>query len=158
TGCSADALAELLNRVHASATRPVFIMVRTPAPGFHVFWVSVGFDGNRTAVAWQTAKLQEELSPDYPAPVCDGGQWVRLLAERLPEFGSITDGPTSGLTFKANLLPSAVVPFLRTALAQHCWQLVVHAGNGIVVGYFPGDFAGDLTLDRARTMLMELQE
>jgi glycolate oxidase FAD binding subunit len=154
TGCSADALAELLNRVHASATRPVFINVTTAEPVLPVFWVHVGFEGNRTAVAWQAAKLQEELSPDYPSQVCDGEGTVRLFEERPSELGGIMDGPTSRLTFKANLLPSAVAPFLQAACARHCWSLVAHAGSGIVIGHV----TGDLTLDRARTMLMELQE
>jgi hypothetical protein len=110
----------------------------------------VGFEGSRIAVAWQVARLQEELSPEYRF-------LVRPDAEALRDFQLLAESPlspASRLTFKANLLPSAVAAFLQTARALKGAVLCAHAGSGIVIGHL----TDDLTLDRARTMLKTLQD
>ncbi len=64
--------------------------------------------------------------------------------------------PTAqGLSFKANLLPSAAAAFcLQAAAMPEPMRLHAHAGSGIVYGHLDGD----LTLPRASAMLNELTE
>src|SRR5579885_3294981 len=149
-GCPAVALADLLERLHTSATRPVCIDVRGPAEADADFQVFVGFEENRQAVDWQVKQIQQELRPGYSL-------LVRRDADAEQDFRRLTDATLNSacaLSFKANLLPSAVAGFLRKAREIVAGPLQAHAGNGIVIGHV----GGDLTAERAAAMLASLQE
>jgi glycolate oxidase FAD binding subunit len=164
-GCEGDALEALLVLVQRSRTRPVCLTVLNaaaakpinarlgyplpPAP-----WVLIaGIEGSREVVDWQKQQLRQELTPDNPRKMNgSSGASVDWLWQGLVEFPAHSG---ARLTFKANLLPSATAAFCQRATAlSDTLLLQAHAGNGIVIGRVHGD----LTLDRAQTMLMELQE
>jgi glycolate oxidase FAD binding subunit len=184
--CPEAQLAPVLDRLHASRTRPACIEALSPAAAAEALlavdrpevppgWLLlVGFEDNREAVAWQVDQLRRELSE---LPVCWVGVWADAAADPLwawlanfpltdlgrageapaaPAGGSAGASPAlagSGrLSFKANLLPSAVADYCRAAelLAP---SLQAHAGSGIVVGHFPRE----VTLDQAQAHVETLR-
>jgi glycolate oxidase FAD binding subunit len=158
--CPADEVAPLLDRVHASRTRPVCVELlnaaavralnrqyNTQLP--EAPWVVVvGFEDNRDAVNWQIQQLIREL-PANPERGLDG--WAGRTADRL--WQALVDfraWPGAGLTFKANQLPRAVAEFCRKAASlPEALLLQAHAGNGIVLGHA----TDTLTLSAAAAML-----
>jgi glycolate oxidase FAD binding subunit len=162
-GCEADGLGALLDLLHRTRTRPCCLdllngaAVRAAAGEARVHlpeatWVvAVGFEDNDDSVSWQVKRLVQELGPDGArgmearAGAVAGPLW-RALAE-LPAR------PDAALTFKANLLPSAVADFCRAAAALP-EKLLLHAqaGSGVVRGHV----LGDLTAERAAAMLKGL--
>ena len=124
--------------------------MRGPAEADADFQVFVGFEENRQAVDWQVKQIQQELRPGYSL-------LVRRDADAEQDFRRLTDATLNSacaLSFKANLLPSAVAGFLRKAREIVAGPLQAHAGNGIVIGHV----GGDLTAERAAAMLASLQE
>lgn len=158
-GCTAEGLAGVLDRLHASRTRPVCLEVLNPTAARassldvpEASWaVVVGFEDNSDAVSWQVRQVMQELPGDIVG--------VEVLAGAASEglWQALVEGPAhgEGVTFKANMLPHAVAAFCRQAatLSESLW-LQAHAGSGIVWGH--GD--GDLTLPRASAMLKELTD
>jgi glycolate oxidase FAD binding subunit len=162
--CQPDEVTPLLDRLHASRTRPICIELlnqgatqalnqqhgtRLPeAP-----WVVVvGFEDNRDAVSWQIQQLVRELPGNLERGL-DGwaGRTTDRLWQALVEFRL---WPRAGLTFKANLLPRAVAEFCRKAASLPDGLLLqAHAGNGIVLGHA----ADTLTLPGAAAMLTTVQ-
>jgi glycolate oxidase FAD binding subunit len=158
--CEADEVGPLLDRLHASRTRPVCVeLLNEPAvralnreAGAQLpeapWIVVVGFEDNRDTVAWQIQQLIREL-PTGPARAADGwvGYTSNWLWRALVEFRSWLG---ARLTFKANLLPRAVAEFCRkTARLPQGVLLQAHAGNGIVLGHV----GATLTLPDATAML-----
>jgi glycolate dehydrogenase FAD-binding subunit len=160
-GCAADAVAGLLEKIHASRTRPVCldllngpaaetVYLRAGLPAPEAPWVVlVGFEDNREAVPWQVQQFTREVSGEGQLVArlgsCAKHLW-RALAEALPGIGAT-------LSFKANLLPHALPAFCaRAAGLSEGVRLQAHAGNGIVWGY-----ADTLTKPDAETMLKELR-
>ena len=159
-GCDSDAFGPLLDALHRSRTRPVCVELlngrrprqrRSAACPSRPWVVVVGFEDNREAVSWQVQQLIKELA-------AGPGTAVTVLAEKsaqplwsaLVEFAA---WPSARLTFKANLLSSAVAGFCREAADLPDGLLLqAHAGNGIVIGHA----AGDLTAERAAAMLKGL--
>ncbi len=161
--CRADEVESLLDRLHASRTRPVCLDLLNPAAATYInqragaalpegAWVlAVGFEENTAAVAWQVQQLILELGP---REVLD----VRVDAPAEPLWQALAELPAlpdAALSFKANLLPHAVAGFCRKAadLASGI-RLQAHAGSGIVVGHAP---AG-LTLPQAQALLKALTD
>jgi glycolate oxidase FAD binding subunit len=164
-GCEADGLEALLELLHRTRTRPACLdllngaAARAAAGEARVHlpespWVAVvGFEDNDDAVSWQVNRLIHELGPasarglEARAGAATGPLW-RALAE-LPAR------PDARLSFKANLLPSAVADFCRAAAALP-EQMLLHAqaGSGVVRGHV----LGDLTAGRAAAMLKGLAE
>jgi glycolate oxidase FAD binding subunit len=157
-GCAAEAIGPLLDTLQGSRTRPVCLELLSAAAARAVgalaetAWVvAVGYEDNREAVSWQVQQLIKEAAAAQ-------GTAVTVLAEKsaaplwsgLVEFAA---WPGARLTFKANVLPSAVAAFCRQAAALPDGLLIqAHAGSGIVIGHA----AGDLTAERAAAMLKEL--
>jgi glycolate oxidase FAD binding subunit len=143
---SDDGLDPLLNRLHATATRPTWIEVLTYG-GSDVYGVFVGFEGSKEVVEWQVRKVglevnhpracvMEPCEPTSHAP----GEWATI--QKLDEW----------MMVKASLHASRLPAFLLIIrqIGHSMWQ--ANAGNGIVIGRIR-----DLTLDQARTMLTTLQ-
>jgi glycolate oxidase FAD binding subunit len=149
-GCQAVALGDLLERLHGSSTRPICIDIIAPPPIAADFQVIVGFAGGPETVAWQVDRLQQELRPEFFGQVVSSPEAMKDLHQ----LAQTTSNAASRLTFKVNALPRALPDLLRTAWKLQCSCLQAHAGNGIVLGHV----TGDLTLDRAQTMLKTLQE
>jgi len=159
-GCGGEAVGSVLDLLHRSRTRPVCLELLNAAAARAVGaasggalpdspWILVvGFEDNREAVSWQVQQLIKEVPPGQ-------GTAVTVLAEKsaeplwsaLVEFAA---WPAARLTFKANVLPSAVADFCRQAADLPDGLLMqAHAGSGIVIGHA----SGDLTAERAAAML-----
>ncbi len=157
--CAADEAEALLDRLHTSRTRPVCIELLNPAAtrlidgdcGDDCWAVLVGYEDNADAVTWQVQQLIREQCPGRPVSARVGSAAAPLW-QRLTEFAGRAEG---GLTFKANLRPSAVAAFCVQAdrLAERM-LLQAHAGSGIVVGHVEGD----LTARSAAALLQALRE
>ena len=162
-GCSADALAPLLELLHRTRTHPVWLELFNGAaigymgpqaqdfPADAPWFALIGFESNRETVLWQVKRLQKEIVEAYEAGLGIrqvGGPTGRLWRDFL-ELPALEPG---GLDLRANLLPSDIAAFCLLAdMLPYALQLRVHAGNGIVIGH-----VDDLTLDKARTMLKTL--
>ncbi|HEX5269584.1 MAG TPA: FAD-binding oxidoreductase [Gemmataceae bacterium] len=159
-GCPSAAVGALLDTLHRSRTRPVCLELLT-APAARVVaaaagralpdspWVIVvGFEDNHEAVSWQVQQLIKEVA---------GGQAtaVTVLADKAAEplWSALVEfaaWPEGALTFKANVLPSAVADFcVQAADLPDGLLLQAHAGSGIVIGHA----GADLTAARAAAML-----
>jgi glycolate oxidase FAD binding subunit len=163
-GCDAARMGPLLDQLHGSRTRPVCVELLNAAAARSLnqqlgsllpeapWIVVVGYEDNSAAVAWQVKQLVREL------PSGGGrGLDVRLGYTAEPLLRALVEFPTgaeAGLTFKANLLPSATAVFCQQAAALPDRLLLqAHAGNGIVIGHA----ATTLTIGRAQEMLKVLQ-
>ena len=163
-GCETAALDRLLDRLHATRTRPVCLdvlnqlAVRALVRAAHLnlpeaSWVIVvGFEDNSDAVSWQIRQLLQELAPgDIEGVEARAGDASEAL------WHVLVEAPSNGerLSFKANLLPHAVAAFCRQAdTMPEPMRLHAHAGSGIVHGHLDGD----LTLPRLAAMLKELTD
>jgi glycolate oxidase FAD binding subunit len=160
-GCDAGALAGLLERLHASRTRPVCIEAlnaraaavlrqeRVDLP--EAPWVVlVGFEEGEEAVRWQTEQLLQEMGRAVRGLAAWAGTACEPLWQALTELTAL---PAARLSFKANLLPGATAAFCLEADAlPEGLLLQAHAGSGVVRGHV----RGDLTADRAAAMLKGL--
>jgi glycolate oxidase FAD binding subunit len=174
-GCEPDNLVELADLVNAltrSATRPVcfelldqstaYVISRLfdneewkcgpPCIGLARYcdWALVlRFEGNSKAVDWQVDRLAREVELGVLAcdPTEADGIWRSLV-----DFPLL---PEVIVTFRANLLPSAVPQFCQLPRG---WRggpfLKAHAGSGIVIGHFDGE--GDPTREQMEIMLTDL--
>jgi len=156
--CADETVEGLLQQVHASRTRPVCIDLlneraarlldaRATAP-WHLV---VGYEDNRDALTWQVQQLVRELQARYELDARVGFPaeplWQRLV--ELPAF------PDAALTFKANLLPSALAGFcLAAARLPVPLLLQAHAGSGISVGHV----TAEIDAERAASLMQTLRE
>lgn len=178
--CAPEAVAGLLDHLHATQTRPVCVellngaavrAVNARAPGTggdeagllggvrlrnrgrlpEAPWVVVvGYEDNRQAAAWQVRQAVTELSAGGNGLDAWAGRSCGWLWDALTELGA---RPGAALTFKANLLPRATADFCRRAAdLPEAPLLQAHAGSGIVVGHVEGP----LTPERAGAMLKAL--
>lgn len=157
--CPLSKLAKLLDTIHASRSRPTCVDVlneRAAAdlPHKHAdgWQILIGYEDSNVSVRWQLQQLIREMH----AVGCHG---LHALVGRPaePVWTFLRDFPLRAdamLTFKANMLPHATADFCavvdgldRTACLQ------AHAGNGLVIGHL----AGDLTAERAGSILKEMQ-
>jgi glycolate oxidase FAD binding subunit len=161
--CAAGAVAPLIDRLHASATRPVCIdllneaavcALNAGAPRLpEAPWVVlVGYEENAEAVAWQVRQLLGELGATQVGGL---DAWAGRTADWLwNALVNLPSRPEAPLVFKANLLPHATADFcLQVAALAGPVLLQAHAGSGIVVGHVPGP----LTPERAQAMLKAMQ-
>lgn len=163
-GCSADVLAGVLDQLHQSRTRPVCLdVLNGRAAGLlaretgldmpEAPWLVVsGYEGSDQGVAWQVHQLLKELASTAVMGLeVRAGSASTLLWSALVELGL---RPAATLSFKANMLPSAVAGFCLQAGGMAPELLLqAHAGSGIVRGHL----AGDLTREQATVLLRDLQ-
>ncbi len=93
----------------------------------------VGYEGNADAVHWQVQQLIKEVG--------DAGQLeARIGFTAMPLWDALVDGSgrtDAAVCFKANMLPSAVGAFCRSADRDPDRPLLqAHAGSGIVYGHW----------------------
>ena len=160
--CEAGRVGAVLDRLHATRTRPVCIdllnasaaryigqQAGTPLPD-SPWVVAVGFEDNREAVNWQVQQLIKEL-----ADGCGRRLDARVNTATESLWLALVEGagrPDTALSFKANVLPSETADFCEKAAAlPDDLALQAHAGNGIVNGYAP---AG-LSPQRAESFLWD---
>jgi glycolate dehydrogenase FAD-binding subunit len=163
--CPSDALARALEILHETHTRPVLIDLMGYAAGKVVHqtvskgllapedmsWIlAIGYEGSVQGVEWQVHQLRDELPNDVAvlAKECDG-------AQPDGEMATLRDSALQHafLSFRANMLPSAVASFCREAAGLSPRPILhAHAGSGIVIGHV----SADLTRERAATMLTTL--
>ena len=118
-GCESAQLETLLNALHDSRTRPICIDLLNQAAARIVFtqanhaaaerpWtVLVGYEGNFDAVGWQVQQLVKEVGTQCRLQ-------AHIDATAQPLWDALVEQSTwSGLTFKANLLPSATAAFCQ---------------------------------------------
>jgi glycolate oxidase FAD binding subunit len=163
-GCEQTGLGRLLDRLHTSLTRPCCVDVLNAAAARAVAgearvvlpdapWVlAVGFEDSAENLAWQVRQLIEETLPvGVRGGVARAGEASESLWRALVEHTMRADAQ---LSFKANMLPSAVADFSQRASTFPGVELHAHAGSGIVRGHV----SGDLTRERAAEMLQGLLE
>ncbi len=115
--CQDADLASLLDKLHASRTRPICLDLLNRSAADDIFdqaglakpdgnWlIIVGFEGNTAAVHWQVQQLIREIGGSMEARV---GFTAEPLWQALTEWNL---RPGADLGFKANLVPSAVASF-----------------------------------------------
>jgi glycolate oxidase FAD binding subunit len=163
--CPSESVKSILDRLHASQTRPVCIELLNPAsarainsqthgllPDAGQWLIIVGFEDNSQAVGWQIEQLIKERLPES-----SGSLYTRLSVTADPLWQALTDfllQPDSRLSFKANMLSSATADFCLHAEELIPGALIqAHAGNGIVIGHLADPGA----LSQVRTTLERLQ-
>jgi len=163
--CGSNRVADLLNRLSTTRTRPCAVTVcgmgAETIPGTQVL---VGFEDNACAVEWQVTTLREEL-PDQGVEELNEPELGELLA-------AIRDFPIaaqSGVVFKASVLRARTWDFCqRAATTTPLFFFQGHAGNGIIFGNIveanaettrtlkdlirvAGDFSGNVVVTRCPT-------
>ncbi|HEY3787763.1 MAG TPA: FAD-binding oxidoreductase [Urbifossiella sp.] len=132
--CLARDLEGVLDRLHASRSRPVVVDVATDRSIAGSAWAfCVGFEEKAATVEWQISTLLDEFKN---APV------TNVTTERGEEARKRIDAltaatvPASPFLFKANVLPSRTAKFCNAA-AELSVPVHAHALNGIVIGHSP---------------------
>ncbi len=141
--CPRGALAEVLNRLHATATRPVYVEVQGEADQCRL---TVGFEENASAVAWQIDQIQHEF-PGTAMQVIHGDaadDRVQMMTESIHA--------SAVWSWKASLRSSAVAGFVQD-LSERGFVWQSHALSGIVWGRA----AGDMPLEQAIDELTRLR-
>jgi glycolate oxidase FAD binding subunit len=111
----------------------------------------LGIEGTAVETAWQAKTLAAELAPFDPHQTLSvSDRDAARLWFALVEFQIASDDP---LSFKANLLPSRTVEFVRMADAAGC-SMLAHAGSGIAYGHLPDTV---LSVSDARQILAPLE-
>jgi glycolate oxidase FAD binding subunit len=136
-----EQLAQALDVLHASRTRPCAIEALSPAaaaelvPDARQWSVLIGFEDNRAATNWQVETLRKELDQCGIAVL---RQWHDAECE--PVWHWLADWPLrgSGVSFKA-ALPSAKVAEFAMQLVECSPHLLAHAGDGIVLGHMSAE-------------------
>jgi glycolate oxidase FAD binding subunit len=142
-GCAAESLDAFLDRLHATRTRPVSVELLNRPAADAVFrrigqgapdaaWtVVVGYEGNANAVHWQVQQLIMEVGDANHLE-------ARVAFTAQPLWQALSDGcgrVDAAVSFKANVLPSVVAAFCRSADRDPDRPtLQVHAGSGVVYG------------------------
>jgi glycolate oxidase FAD binding subunit len=112
--CPGDRVAEVLERLHQTATRPALVLLMGSN------WLDdttvrfdIGYQGNAEAIAWQSEQIQKELQPEFPVKYSEMNRDWTFFDFMCHEGGDYA-------SFKVNLLPSRVPDFLnRVAEFRH---------------------------------------
>ena len=159
-GVSATAVAPTLDRVHASASRPVAIELLNrnavkatgiALPDGEPWLIACGFEEKAATVAWQIETLKTEFqgAPLRDLTVIREGDAAKLWTA----LTALQSGRDDSSTLKFNTRPSAIAALALKASASHS-QAVVHghAGNGIAFVHIPNEAKPD----RLSTIIGEL--
>ena len=130
--CAAVELAGILDRLHASRSRPVVVDVCTDRSHDGPSWsIWVAFQEKAATVEWQILTLMDEFKN---APVTDATAERGAEAEARMLSLVASTYPASPFVFKANVRPSATANFCNAA-ARLALRVQAHALNGIVIGH-----------------------
>lgn len=142
--CPVTSLGEMLDRLHASATRPAY--VDAEGMGGDRCRIVVGFEDNAPAVAWQVEQIQREFPQTAMEIARDhvADDRVRALTERMHS--------PAVWSWKASLPSSAVAGFVQN-LPQSGVEWQAQALSGIVWGRA----ARDLSMSQAAHELESLR-
>jgi glycolate oxidase FAD binding subunit len=145
-GCDGDMLETILDQVQRSGVRPSCVEVVNAAAARVLMrdsgaslpdspWVViVGLEDSNAAVSWQLQQLIKDIAASRVQGLEGrGGTASDALWQALVELTAL---PAAALSFKANLLPSAVAAFCREAAKGGDLLIQAHAGSGIVRGHF----------------------
>jgi glycolate oxidase FAD binding subunit len=138
-GCSTDSIGDVLDRLHASKSRPVVVELLKPgaddslaSTGLNTnsdWMFAVGFEEKATTVKWQVATLLDELKSAPVKDVTESLDPAHLWAE----ITALQTRPESRYIGKASVLPSKLAGFVRELAAGVPGALIhAHALNGIV--------------------------
>jgi glycolate oxidase FAD binding subunit len=146
-GLNAAPVGPTLDRLHASASRPVAVELLNAAaaratgiqlPDSDPWVIVAGFEEKAATVAWQVSTLKDELKA---APVRDVTEFRGPACE--PVWAALTQlqaREQSRFVWKANVLPSRVAEFVGRVTMQTPYLIHAHAQNGIVWLHAPDEF------------------
>jgi glycolate oxidase FAD binding subunit len=157
-GVSGAAVGPTLDRLHASASRPMAVEVLNAAAvkvanlsTAEPWLIACGFEEKRTTVDWQVTTLTDELKGSPARDVT-----VNRDADAAPIWHALThlqSARDGWFTLKANVLPSQTAEFATAAAGMHPEAAVhAHAGNGIVFVHLPTEVG----VERASGIIAEL--
>jgi glycolate oxidase FAD binding subunit len=162
-GCDSAGLGPLLDRLHAGRVRPSCVEVVNAAAARALTresgvslpdsaWaVIVGFEDAHETINWQVREVIKEVTPsgvqglEARAGAASDALWHALVERTAPD---------AFLSFKANLLPSAIADCCREATQWPGLQIHAHAGSGIVRGHL----FEPVPLESVRPMLDKLYQ
>jgi glycolate oxidase FAD binding subunit len=122
--CPYEELGATLDRLHHSETRPTYVEAMSDGDDVRL---EVGFEENGAAVAWQVEQLQREMVGRI-CQVFHGDEAERRLQDMWERVHAV-----GGWTWKANLRPSAVAPFVQN-FPKNRFRWQAQALSGIVWG------------------------
>jgi len=130
-----EAAIKAVEGLNTSSTRPVAIELLNRAGGELVGLqrataiLVVAYEDNADSVAWQVARLQEEMRP-REARLLDPSEFAKVWAG-LAGFQALEAGPFS---FVASFARSQAALFV--GLTSSTWAMRIHAGNGVVHAHY----------------------
>jgi glycolate oxidase FAD binding subunit len=138
-GCASESIGEVLDRMHASKSRPVVVELLKQRANHSLAstglntdsdWMfAVGFEEKATTVNWQVATLLDELKSAPVKDVTEIPDPSRLWAE----VTALQTRRESWYIGKASVLPSKLASFVRElAIGEPGALIHAHALNGIV--------------------------
>ncbi len=146
-GVPTSAIAPTLDRLHASASRPVAIELlnRNAAkslgitlPDSEPWLIACGYEEKAATVTWQVETLKHESisTPLRDLTIIDGNDAAKLWIG----LTSLQTGNEEFSTLKFNTRPSAVAALALTAATTHSQAMIhAHAGSGIVFVHVPNE-------------------
>ena len=144
-----DALADDLDRLNTSSTRPVALELLNAPSALRLgivpatWTLAIGFEANAASVAWQVDRVAAEVSGPVEA-------WVD--AEASAAWASLREFPAAEVgrvSIVAGVRPSEVV-LVSQAIDPGLWACQAHAGNGIVRAHATIDDLGTIEADAHR--------
>ncbi|MCS7168291.1 MAG: FAD-binding oxidoreductase [Gemmatales bacterium] len=144
--CSERTLANFLDTVHRSQTRPVTVTVinKTAAhwcqaaplwPESDQYLVFIGFEEKTSSVAWQREQICRELAQVPESELVH--EWTAAAGSALWQwFADFPVLPSAKVSFRANVLPSQTSFMLQSC--RHLGEIgvVAHAGTGTIYGHW----------------------
>ena len=165
-GVPTSAVAPTLDRLHASASRPVAIELLNRAavkrlgvtlPDSEPWLIACGFEEKTATVAWQidTLKTESKGSPLRDLTVVDGDTAAKLWIG----LTTLQSGGENFSTLKFNTRPSGVAALgLKADAADSRAVVHAHAGNGIVFAHLWNDPKPDRLAAIVRDLLSDRRE
>jgi glycolate oxidase FAD binding subunit len=142
-GCPPEKLADVLDRLHASRSRPVAVDVEPSTADVRALWgINIGFEEKAATVEWQISTLLDEVKSGTDVTACRGpdaeNRWRAITAADVQHGGR-----RPSLVVKATVPPSQTAPFCE-ALAPGMYgsplslptifRVHAHALSGVVHG------------------------
>jgi glycolate oxidase FAD binding subunit len=130
-GFRGEGLADVLDTIHRSETRPMMVGFRIsagdrPDSTGRMTAVVVVFEGGADAVAWQARRIRDELSRQTFS-TSDGAHGVGSMSG--PPVGS-----SAGFVFRVGIVPSAAARFAEDTANFGGLSLSAHGGGAVIRG------------------------